>query len=581
MEVNGAGGPTSERAKAPKIRRPKFLFADQPKVNFTRRLGELKTLRSSFIGEWADIRDYINPKRARFEYTDRENPRRASKIINSRATYASRTLAAGMQSGVSSPARPWFRLSTPDPDMANAAGVQDWLNHVSKLMLLIFAKSNFYGSIHTLYGDLGDFGSGVMIIDEDFEDVIRCTIVPVGEYYLGVGARNSVDTMYREYAMRVGQIVEKWGDSCSTAVMNCYDRGSYDTLVPLIHAIEPNRVQIPGMKGSPGMPIASVYFETGGDKDKTLEAKGYRDNPLAAPRWSVMAGDIYGTGPGSDAIGDAKALQVLERDKARAINKLATPPMQGPPSAKASPVSHVPGGMSYVDPGAGNGRISPLYEIQAAGITAIGAEIKEHELRLSRAYYEDLFLMLAQSDRREITAREIDERHEEKLLALGPVLERLHDELLNVAIDRTFNIAWRAGIIPPPPKELEGVELKVEYISILAQAQRMVAVGGIERVAGFVGNLAAANPKALDKLDMDRMIDLYAEAVGTDPSIINTNDELDKRREAAAQQEQQAVAMQQGLAAAQGAETLSKADMGGGGNLLQTLVNGGGMGGGA
>ena len=36
--------------------------------------------------------------------------------------------------------------------------------------------------------------------------------------------------------------------------------------------------------------------------------------------------------------------------------------------------------------------------------------------------------MMAESDRREITAREIDERHEEKMPVLGPVLERLHDD---------------------------------------------------------------------------------------------------------------------------------------------------------
>ena len=59
---------------------------------------------------------------------------------------------------------------------------------------------------------------------------------------------------------------------------------------------------------------------------------------------------------------------------------------------------------------------------------------------------------MAFSDRRQITAREIEERHEEKLLMLGPVLERLNDELLRPLIDRTFNImvrlsqgAWRQG----------------------------------------------------------------------------------------------------------------------------------------
>lgn len=568
------------RPNPAKIRKPKWAFSDQPKVNFSRRLGLLKNIRSPMIGEWMDIRDYISPKRGRFEWTDRENPRRASKIINSRAQFASRTLASGMQSGVSSPARPWFRLSLPQGSAGTmkVAGVSDWLNHVSNLLLLIFAKSNFYGSIHTLYGDLGDFGTGVMVIDEDFEDVIRCTIFPVGEYNLGVSARNTIDTCYREYAMTVGQMVERFGDKVSTQIMDQYDRGNYDQYYPVVHVIEPNRLQIPGMKGGRGMPVASIYYEQGGDKDLILEAKGYRDNPLCAPRWSVMAGDVYGTGPGSDAIGDAKALQILERRKSQAIDKIVTPPMQGPPSMANRPVSHLPGGMTYVDVNTNGGKgISSAYDIHPNSVGVVGQEILQHETRLSRAYYEDLFLMLAQTDRREITAREIDERHEEKLLALGPVLERLHDELLNVAVERTFAICSRAGLIPPAPKEIEGVDLRVEYISILAQAQRSVAVGGLERLAGFVGNLAGANPEVLDKLNMDRAVDLYGDAVGVDPSVVNDDDEIKKVRDGRNQKIAAQEGMQTALAGAQGAQVLSQADTGGQ-NALTDLLSGGGIG---
>ena len=113
-------------------------------------------------------------------------------------------------------------------------------------------------------------------------------------------------------------------------------------------------------------------------------------------------------------------------------------------------------------------------------LSHLAADIAEVQGRIKEAFYANLFLMLAESDRREITAREIDERREEKMLMLGPVLERLHDELLSPLVARVFNIMARNGQLPEPPRGLDGRGLQVEFISILAQAQKSVATAGIE-----------------------------------------------------------------------------------------------------
>jgi hypothetical protein len=111
-------------------------------------------------------------------------------------------------------------------------------------------------------------------------------------------------------------------------------------------------------------------------------------------------------------------------------------------------------------------------------LSHLAADIAEVQGRIKEAFYANLFLMMAESDRREITAREIDERREEKMLMLGPVLERLHDELLQPLVARVFRIMARNGLIPPPPpslaKSLDGNGLRVEFISILTQARKSV-----------------------------------------------------------------------------------------------------------
>tara|TARA_R110001606_G_scaffold319345_1_gene466217 strand:- start:662 stop:1387 length:726 start_codon:yes stop_codon:yes gene_type:complete len=208
-----------------------------------------------------------------------------------------------------------------------------------------------------------------------------------------------------------------------------------------------------------------------------------------------------------------------------------------------------------------------LTSIYGAGyrpeINLIKTEIDDVEQRISRSMYEDLFLMLANSDRRQITAREVAEKHEEKLLMLGPVLERLHNELLDPLINRTFSIAQSNGVFPEPPESLQDKELNIEYISVLAQAQRLVATGGIERLAEFAGSLAAVWPEARHKVDATQMVDDFSNALGVNPKQVRSDDavaEIIAQEQAAAAQ---AAQQQQAMEMAAMAKPLSETDVGG------------------
>jgi hypothetical protein len=180
--------------------------------------------------------------------------------------------------------------------------------------------------------------------------------------------------------------------------------------------------------------------------------------------------------------------------------------------------------------------------------------------------------MMADSDRRQVTAREIDERHEEKMLMLGPVLERLHDELLDPLVARVFRIMRRNGQIPPPPPVVAAAGLQVEFISLLASAQKAAATGAIERLWRFGAGIGALKPEALDRLDADGTMEAYADMTGVPSSVL-----VDRRRAELARR--QRAHLQAGQAALAGAErlarvakTASDTDIGGGVNALQTLL---------
>jgi len=300
--------------------------------------------------------------------------------------------------------------------------------------------------------------------------------------------------------------------------------------------------------------------------------------PVVAPRWEVAGADVYGTDcPGFTALGDVRQLQTEQKRKAQAIEKMVNPPMTGPTSLKNARASILPGDITFTDEREGQKGFRPAHEIDPR-IREITEDIRDIRNNISRAFFEDLFLMLAQSDRREITAREIDERHEEKLLALGPVLEQLNQDALDPIIDLAFDMHLKQGRIPPPPEELEGQELKVEYISVMAQAQKLVGIGGLERFAGFASQMvqASGNPAVADKINYDELIDEHGISVGVPPHVIRSAEEVAEIREqrAAEQQKQQALAAAE--SASKTAKNLGEADMEGN-NALTQMANQGGQ----
>ena len=180
--------------------------------------------------------------------------------------------------------------------------------------------------------------------------------------------------------------------------------------------------------------------------------------------------------------------------------------------------------------------------------------------------------MMVESDRRSMTAAEVAERHEEKLLMLGPVLDRVHKDLLRPLVERGFDILRDGGLLPPAPPELSGSALEVEFVSLLAQAQRQVNAGGIERMAAFVASLAPLDPQAADKLDVDRMIDEYAEIAGVPAKILRPSAALVKLRAERGQQTAQAQLLAQAPALAQGVKALGQTPGAGGASLLGGLL---------
>ncbi|EOI5791950.1 portal protein [Cronobacter malonaticus] len=531
------------------------------KEQLTKQLGMLEQERTTFEPHWRELSDFIIPRGSRFLTSEaNRGDRRNTKIVDPTATMANRTLSSGMMSGITSPARPWFKLATPDPEMMDYGPVKLWLETVQNRMNDMFNKSNLYQSLPLIYSSLGTFATGAMAVLEDDDDVIRTMPFPVGSYYIANSPRLSVDTCFRKFSMTVRQLVREFGlNNVSSSTKSAFENGTYEKWVDVVHAVYPNMNRETGKMNAKNKAFRSVYFEVGGDNDKVLRESGYDEFPIMAPRWEVNGEDVYGSScPGMIALGQVKALQLEQRRKAQQIDKQTNPPMIGPTSLKTQRVSLLPGDITYVDQVTGAEGLRPAYQVNPNLGDLLG-DIQDTRQLINSAYFVDLFMMLQNVNTRSMPVEAVIEMKEEKLLMLGPVLERLNDEFLDPLIDRAFSMMARKNMLPPPPDVMQGMPLRIEYISVMAQAQKAIGLSSLERFVGFVGNLASAKPEALDKLDVDQAIDNYAVMSGVSPTVVVPQEQAQQTRNDRAQQQQQAMALQTGMAAVQGAKTLSEA----------------------
>ena len=539
------------------------------------RWGQLKTERSTWWQHWAEITQYVTPRQGRYFVQDRNRgQKRHNNIYDSTGARALNVLAAGLMGGLTSPARPWFRLATADEQLNKQPAVKQWNNDVTNLMLTVFQRSNTYRGLHNIYRELGAFGTGAAIITPNYDNIIHLNPVTIGEYAIATNFNGRVDTFYREFQLTVGQLVKEFGiDNVTPSTKSLYDRGSIDAWVTVIHAIEPRADRDPSMLDSKNMEWKDIYIELSATGQEVLRESGFKRFPAVVPRWDVEGGDIYGNSPGQEALGDIKQLQHEQLRKSQAIDYMVNPPLQVPTSMKNRDVERLPGGITFVDTVGGGKAVQSAFDVNL-NLQYLLQDIMDVRGRINSAFFVDLFMMISQDNAAttRMTATEVAERHEEKMLMLGPVLERLQDELLDPLIEITFDRMMEAQILPPPPPELQGQQLSVELVSMLAQAQRAVTTNGMDRFTQSLGMVAQIKPEVLDKFDADKWSEEYADALGISPDLIIPEEQVIATRQARQQAQQQAQQQEQLMNMSQTAKNLGQTPTTGG-NAASDVLN--------
>lgn len=557
-------------------------------------MGALRNWRYSWWAHWARLAEFILPYRYKWLVTSNTFNRGApvnDRIIDETALLAMQVCAKGLMSGLMSGS--WFQLEIGLPWVKADAAARDWLEDTEERIYTVLAGSNWYTTWAEAFRDVSTFGTAPILISEDYEDVIRLYLPCAGEYYLGVGARLSTDTFYREYASTVEQIVDKFGlENCTVEVQDFWKSGGAELEREFVvcHAIEPN-FALSGRGSQPkkvtpvpgSFPWRSVYWIRGQQGPAPLEAKGEHEQPFAVAGWSHTSNDPYFRGPGMDALAATRQLQHEQERKGEFIDKGVRPPMGGHPQLQNKPASILPGELTFINTENGEKGFWPLFEVNPAHLAPMIEDIKEVQQRINRCFLTDVWMAISQMEgvqpRNEL---ELIERRGEKIQQAGPIVELFETETLPVALNRVVEIMKRRRLIKPAPPSLHGVPIKIEYRSTLKMLLRAGETAAMERGIQIATKLdetaIEARQAGIDIplpgriIDYDKMLRQYLDRIAFPIKTVRSEEDVARTDKAEAAQKQMAQTAQAAQAAVAAGAEASKIDVGGGQNAVQALL---------
>lgn len=518
------------------------------------RFQDLKNQRSPYESRYQDLARYILPDSGKFNSSNSASERAAdkwAKVFDAQATDAAAALAAGLLGGITSPARPWFRLTTGNPRQDELYENRQWLSEVTELLQNLFLQSNVYPALIQAYEELGVFGTAcILALPSDSEEMIHLFPMTVGEYWIAEDYENHVNTVFRRFFMTAEKMVEMFGASAVSRGVRAQledDKHRYD-MHPVIHAIFPRENADPTSPFNWDFPYASVYFEEepkGKDEteqDHPLLEEGFRVFPGLCPRWEIHGGSVYGTSPGMKALRQVKGLQVETKRKHQGIDEMSNPAMIYPASLENHQLDFAPGGISFYADGGQPQQAYPAKNV-TLNIQHTLADIQDARQKINEYFYKDLFTAIMSTPRTNRTAYEVDQVAQERMALLGPVLQRLNGELLKPLIRMGLYALEQAEKLPPMPDGMAGVTVTFE--SILVQALRASGITAEDRFLATAFSIANYDNGIIDNIDLDKLIQKRGLNSGIDPDIIRSTDDVKAMREQRQQMQQQQMQLAQ------------------------------------
>lgn len=508
---------------------------------------------------WIEAGTWASPHRTRWLLTRQEGDRQNKHIVDATHILALRSYVAGFLEGNTSATRPWYRTGHSDPEVSAVPENKEWLDKFTRRTLTALSNSNFYHSAGQFYYDYGVFNTGAHYIEELETGLHFHTLTP-GSYYCINNNLGVADILIREFDLTVKALVDAYGvkkngiyqwDNFPGYIRNLYDMGNYTTKVAVVQVIKPNEDFDPTkpVAGSNRQWISMTYdngigshfsdhsgitnFQTE-DKDKTkfLKVSYSKRKPFIVGR-SDSDFEYGEKGPTTDALGLIKSLNKKAIGKDMALELMLTPTFQGPASLKKSYITTAPRGFIPLDAtSAAQGGLKPLQQVNPA-IATLNQDVSDLRQQVDKLYFSDFLLYLSQNPKTR-TATETNAIVNEQQMVIGPNLQSLNWTYNTPVVEFIMDYVLDTDpYLEAPPVGLQGEFLRIDFISVFAQAQKAADLPSMDRYVQMISNVGQLNPKIWDKINLDKLADLYEDRLYLPAGLNNPQAKVDAMREQA------------------------------------------------
>ena len=520
-------------------------------TNLLAQIDEIKSDRRVWESHWQDIATLVLPQRD-FTVSTTPGGKRTTKIYDATAVWASGQLAAGLHSFLTNPVVKWFAMRLQDADLDQRDDVRAWLLDSRDRMFRTFSSvtGDFQSQAHELYLDLSAFGTSCMFVDER-QRAIRFRTHPLSECYVRENQHGRADTLVREFTWTLRQVVQRFGADVLPDSLREKFKTKPSVQVQVIHIVAPRGDQLISDFAKGSKKWASVYVLR--TPKAVLSIGGFNVFPYVVPRWTKMAGEVYGRSQAMTVLPDIRMLQEMNRTVLRSAQKVVDPPIMMPDEGFMGPLRLAAGGVNYF-------RASTQQRIEVlktGGRIDIGAElIKQRQDVIIRAFFVDLLLL---REGPQMTATEVLARREEKLRLMSPMISRAQNEFLGPLIRRVFKLMAAAGMFLPPPPDLAGKKIEIDYVSAAALSQQTSEVDNIQRWFTSIIPFIELDPRGSQNVGVDEIIRTTARLFNIAPSLLTSVEDVAEQRRADAEQAQTVQGIEQGQGIAEGAAKTAKA----------------------
>ena len=482
------------------------------------------------MGEWTDERDPIQSGKT---------PDTGRTRYDSTAENASSLSADGIEGYAFGRQNPWFRIALEGEEAEQRDTQADFLQISERQMYKQLNRSSFYDEARLYARSVLDFATAIMFRQHNVEmglpvyrtlHLKRCLI---GENMYG-----DVDVLVRDFWLTPQDAAGEFGlDNLPFPIKQAYDQSSVSRWKFQQFIFPKKRFDLDMERQT--KEYTSIYVADCSTMD-AVKIGGYDSKPFFTSRFArAYDGGGWGSSsPGMLQLSNVKMLNGLMKDRIKLSQRRADPPVKATPGMYGK-INLTPGGPTYVPPGE-DWTLVPY----PGDLAALDTDIVELRKRVNEAYHTDFFLMLSQNIERVKTATEASGIQGEKAAMLAAFFGRLGYEFLEPLLEDLFLLELEAGRLPPPPAELQGQTMKIDFISPLYQMQKQYlglnstrqALGEIAAVVQMQVN-AGMQPDALDKVNLDNYIDIIAETHNMDRRTVREIAEVEKMRKMRAQQQ--------------------------------------------